>query len=218
MKKIIFLAVILAVSMVSCQNKQERIEEEQVEEKKVGTELRLFLEECLSKVPNAKDNKITMQELEDTITALMEKKVGDTLDIVYNYPVKIKKYKKCSPSDMFIEWCPDSPVVKNSGKYIVFFSNYYIDGLDSSERFRPIFEIITFMEPGEVKKLKDNAIYRIQGKFTGFAKEFRMPSADGGILTDLPSVFRDEDSALYLSLGTMIFENLKIETLAEESI
>lgn len=217
MKKIIFLAVILAVGMVSCQNKQERIEEEQVEEKKVGTELRLFLEECLSKVPNAKDNKITMQELEDTITARMEKKIGDTLDIIYNYPVKIKGYNICDPIDYDIENYPEQPIVKNLGKYAVVFTNTYTRNLDSPDDFWVFFDIITFMKPEDVKKLKDNTNYKIQGKFKGFAKDLILPK-EKGFFTGYPIVSKNESSTLHISLGSIMLEDVKIEPFEEDNM
>ncbi|MDO4780643.1 MAG: hypothetical protein Q3992_06425 [Bacteroides sp.] len=205
MKKIIFLAVALATIMVGCH-------EREVKEEKVGTELKLFLEECLSKVPNAKDNKYTRQEFEDTIKARMEKMIGDTLRIIHNYPMTISTQIKCNSTQDV-----DSTVVRNLNKYLVVFRDRFLWNLDESDKLQNGgFQVITFLDFESVKSLKDDGIYKIQGRFKGFADGFRIPG-NGGVLTDQPSV-SSSDNEIRLTLGTMILEDVKIEPFEEDNM
>lgn len=208
MKKIIFLAVILAVGMVSCQDKQERIEEGQVEEKEVGTELKLFIDECKNAVPNAGDNKIAMRKLQDTIKYRLESKIGDTLDFVYNYPMKIKKYIECIPGRTGVY----GSKVKDTGKYIVIFRDSYIKNMALN---LPNFQIMAIIDSDSVEKLVDDGMYKLQGTFKGFVKEFWIPQKEESF-TDSPAIHKIGKYTLDISLGTMVFENIKIEPFIEE--
>lgn len=206
MKKIIFLAVILAVGMVSCQNKQEqvkeeRVEEEQVKELEVGTELNLFLEECLSKVPNARDNHIAKRRLRDTITALMEKKIGDTLDLINNYPMKINSYVGFDP--IFLGWNIKSKK-SYKGKYLVTFKNSICRNMVTQSGYSSEFEVTTVMEPDSLEKLKDDGKYKLQGIFKGFINPINI---DRGFMNSLD-----------ISLGRIFLEDIKIEPFEEENI
>lgn len=204
MKKIIFLAALFAVGMVGCHNKQGQVKEEQVKEEQVkklevGTELNLFLEECLSKVPNARDNHIAIRRLRDTIAACMEKKIGDTLDLINNYPLRINDYVKFDP--IFLG--SDIKSKKSyKGKYIVTFEKSNSKNMVIEFGYSSRFEVRTVMEPDSLEKLKDDGKYKLQGIFKGFIHPV--------------NVYKGSTNHLYISLGTMFLENGIVEPFIEE--
>lgn len=186
MKKIIFLALIIAAITTSCQGE------------KVGVEINLFLEDCISRVPNASHNKFTRGALRDTIMAQMNKKIGEVLDLTRGLPMRVKRYYKIVQS---------SEEDSNQEKYIVEFEEIFDDKVENSKNFiREECEVIAIMDKKEFEKIIDYKEYIIEGKFMGYDEE-KLTSLLSSAYVLIPAVV-DE---LTISLGTLLLEDVKIE-------
>lgn len=204
MKKIIFLAAVIAVlaSCITPPKKKEKVDRE------IGVELKKFIEECIELVPNARNNTIAMRRLEDTIRARMEKKIGDTLDLIHNYPLKIDEYTEFKPYKIGLSEI-DKRNKKYNGKYLITFRSYYANNMATLKRCLTNFKITTIIDGASVEKLKDDETYKIQGIFKGFRFE------KDAYVSSPPTVSRKSKVLLYISLGTMILEDVKIEPFVE---
>lgn len=196
MKKIIFLAVIIAAIATSCQEKRKE---------KVGIEINLFLEDCISRVPNASHNKFTRKALRDTIISQMNKKTGEVLDLTRGLPMKVKWYHKMnqgSEKDSILE------------KYIVKFEESYYDKVERPKNFsRSDYEVLAIMNKKEFEKIIDYRKYIIEGKFMGYDKDKLYPEVSP---TSVISPFVIDP--LIISLGTLVLEDVKIEPFEEDNM
>lgn len=195
MKKIIFLAAVISV-LASCITPPPKKKEKA--DREIGIELKKLIEECIEIVPNAADNAIAMRRLQDTIRARMEKKIGDTLDLIHNYPLRINDYVKFDP--IFLGSNIKSKK-SYKGKYIVTFEKSNSKNMVIEFGYSPEFEIKTVMEPDSLEKLKDDGKYKLQGIFKGFIYPV--------------NVYR-RGSHLYISLGTMFLDDGIVKPFIEE--
>lgn len=221
MKKIIFLAVILAIGMVSCHNRKEKEVCEEIKKEKVS-EMFLFIDSCLADVPNAESNALIRNILVDTIKARIERKKGENFSLTQGSPLKIhsfEKYGALEPISGIITPCEFEK--KNKGKYLLRFYNVTLtEELKNVKGLLLLYEVLAVVEESEVQKIKEDSTYNLQGRFIGSLGsidrvDFALPNSS--VREDPLSIekgwgaYPNPSGGLKIDLGSFILEDVKIE-------